>query len=62
MKLKVVLEPSEEGGYTVYVPSLYPGVSVKGILKRTPLTILKKQLSFTWNQLRTISSYLRILK
>jgi predicted RNase H-like HicB family nuclease len=24
MKLKVVLEPSEDGGYTVYVPSL-PG-------------------------------------
>ena len=24
MKLKVVLEPSDEGGYTVYVPSL-PG-------------------------------------
>ncbi|MBI5885498.1 MAG: type II toxin-antitoxin system HicB family antitoxin [Deltaproteobacteria bacterium] len=22
MKLKVVLEPSEEGGYTVYVPAL----------------------------------------
>ena len=22
MKLKVVLEPAEEGGYTVYVPSL----------------------------------------
>ena len=22
MKLKVVLEPSDEGGYTVYVPSL----------------------------------------
>ncbi|MCL1469188.1 type II toxin-antitoxin system HicB family antitoxin [Argonema antarcticum] len=22
MKIKVVLEPSEEGGYTVYVPSL----------------------------------------
>jgi len=22
MKLKIVLEPSEEGGFTVYVPSL----------------------------------------
>ena len=28
MKIKVVLEPSNEGGYTVYVPSL-PGASVK---------------------------------
>lgn len=29
MKLKVVLEPSEEGGYTVYAPSL-PGCVSEG--------------------------------
>jgi len=29
MKLRVVLEPSEEGGYTVYVPSL-PGCVSEG--------------------------------
>jgi len=29
MKLKVVLEPSDEGGYTVYVPSL-PGCVSEG--------------------------------
>ncbi len=29
MKFKVVLEPSEEGGYTVYVPSL-PGCISEG--------------------------------
>jgi predicted RNase H-like HicB family nuclease len=29
MKLKVVLEPSEEGGFTVYVPSL-PGCVSEG--------------------------------
>jgi predicted RNase H-like HicB family nuclease len=29
MKLNVVLEPSEEGGYTVYVPSL-PGCISEG--------------------------------
>ena len=29
MKLKVVLEPSEEGGYTVYVPAL-PGCISEG--------------------------------
>jgi len=29
MKVKVVLEPSEEGGYTVYVPSL-PGCISEG--------------------------------
>jgi predicted RNase H-like HicB family nuclease len=29
LKLKVVLEPSDEGGYTVYVPSL-PGCISEG--------------------------------
>ncbi|MBA3533179.1 MAG: type II toxin-antitoxin system HicB family antitoxin [Ardenticatenales bacterium] len=29
MKLQVVLEPSDEGGYTVYVPSL-PGCISEG--------------------------------
>jgi predicted RNase H-like HicB family nuclease len=29
MKIKVVLEPSEEGGYTAYVPSL-PGCISEG--------------------------------
>ncbi len=29
MKLKVVLEPSDQGGYTVYVPSL-PGCISEG--------------------------------
>ena len=29
MKLKIVLEPSDEGGYTVYVPSL-PGCVSEG--------------------------------
>ena len=29
MKIKVVLEPAEEGGYTVYVPSL-PGCISEG--------------------------------
>jgi predicted RNase H-like HicB family nuclease len=29
MKIKIVLEPSDEGGYTVYVPSL-PGCISEG--------------------------------
>jgi len=29
MKLKIILEPSDEGGYTVYVPSL-PGCISEG--------------------------------
>ena len=37
MKLKAVLEPSEEGGYTVYVPSL-PGCLSEGETKEEALT------------------------
>jgi hypothetical protein len=33
MNLKIVLEPAEEGGYTVYVPAL-PGCIVKVIQKK----------------------------
>jgi len=36
MKLKVVLEPSEEGGYTAYVPSL-PGCISEGDIAPNPL-------------------------
>lgn len=32
MKIKIVLEPSEDGGYTVYVPSL-PGCISEGETK-----------------------------
>ncbi len=32
MKLKVILEPSDEGGYTVYLPSL-PGCISEGTPK-----------------------------
>jgi predicted RNase H-like HicB family nuclease len=36
MKLKVVLEPQEEGGYTVYVPAL-PGCISQGETKKEAL-------------------------
>jgi predicted RNase H-like HicB family nuclease len=35
MKLKVVLEPSDEGGYTVYVPSLPGCISEGNTLEET---------------------------
>jgi hypothetical protein len=41
MKLKVVLEPSDEGGFTVYV---FLVVLVREIRKKKPLRILKKPL------------------
>ena len=41
MKLKVVLEPSDEGGYTVYVPSL-PGCISEGDTKEKALANIKE--------------------
>ena len=40
MKLKVVLELSNEGGYTVYVPSL-PGCISEGDTKEEALTNIR---------------------
>lgn len=43
MKLKVVLEPQEEGGYTVYVPSL-PGCITEGDTKEEALRNIKEAI------------------
>lgn len=43
MKLKIVLEPSEEGGYTVYVPSL-PGCISEGDSREEALTNIKENI------------------
>ena len=43
MKLKVVLEPREEGGYTVYVPSL-PGCISEGNTKKEALSNIKEAI------------------
>ena len=43
MKLKVVLEPSEEGGYTAYVPSL-PGCISEGDNKEEALRNIKEAI------------------
>jgi predicted RNase H-like HicB family nuclease len=41
--LKVVFEPSEEGGYTVYVPSL-PGCISEGDNKEEALTNIREAI------------------
>lgn len=41
MKLKIVLEPSEEGGYTAYVPSL-PGCISEGNTREEALANIKE--------------------
>ena len=43
MKLKIVFEPSDEGGYTVYVPSL-PGCISEGNSKEEALNNIKEAL------------------
>ena len=44
MKLKVVLEPSDEGGYTVYAPSL-PGCISEGDTKEEALANIKEAIA-----------------
>ena len=43
MRLKVVLEPSEEGGYMVYVPSL-PGCISEGETVEDALTNIREAI------------------
>ena len=43
MKLKIVLEPSEEGGFTVYVPSL-PGCISEGNTEEEAITNIKEAI------------------
>ena len=43
MKLKIVLEPSDEGGYTVFVPSL-PGCISEGDTREEALANIKEAI------------------
>jgi predicted RNase H-like HicB family nuclease len=43
MKLKIILEPSEEGGYTAFVPSL-PGCISEGDTKKEALKNIRKAI------------------
>jgi predicted RNase H-like HicB family nuclease len=43
MKLKIVLEPSDEGGYTVYAPSL-PGCISEGDNKEDAIANIKEAI------------------
>lgn len=43
MKLKIVLEPSEEGGFTAYVPSL-PGCISEGETKEETLENIREAI------------------
>ena len=43
MKLKIVLEPSDEGGFTVYVPSL-PGCISEGDTEEEAIDNIKEAI------------------
>ncbi|HET9918777.1 MAG TPA: type II toxin-antitoxin system HicB family antitoxin [Ktedonobacteraceae bacterium] len=43
MRLKVILEPSDEGGYTVYVPSL-PGCISEGETKQEAMANIREAI------------------
>ena len=43
MKLKVILEPSDDGGYTVYVPAL-PGCLSEGDTKEKALKNIREAI------------------
>ena len=43
MRIKVILEPSEEGGYTVVAPSL-PGCISEGDTKESALTNIREAI------------------
>ena len=49
MKLQVVLEPSEEGGYTVYVPSL-PGCVSEGDTEEEALVNIREAIELYLEQ------------
>ena len=48
MRMKVVLEPSDEGGYTVYAPAL-PGCISEGDTIDEALENIRRQLRYIWN-------------
>ena len=51
MKLKVVLEPSDEGGYTAYVPSL-PGCISEGDTRELAISNIKEAIELYLESLK----------
>ena len=49
MKIKIVLEPSHEGGYTVYVPSL-PGCISEGETKEEAIQNIQEAIELYLEQ------------
>ncbi len=56
MKLNVILEPSDEGGYTVYVPSL-PGCISEGDNIEDALNNIKEAIELYLESETTVEHY-----
>ena len=52
MKLRVVLEPSDEGGYTAHVPSL-PGCISEGDSREQAITNIREAIELYLEPLHT---------
>ena len=50
MKIKIILEPSEDGGYTVYVPSL-PGCISEGDTKEEAIKNIEEAINLLFTPL-----------
>lgn len=56
MRLRVVLEPSDEGGYTVYVPSL-PGCISEGESREDALRNIKEAIELYLEPVEDAAGY-----
>jgi len=57
MKLQIILEPSDEGGYTVYVPSL-PGCISEGETKKEALKNIQEAIELYLEPIEDDQSFL----
>ncbi len=56
MKLQIVLEPSEEGGFTIYVPSL-PGCISEGDTREEALKNIREAIELYLEPIEDDSSF-----
>ena len=57
MKLQIILEPSDEGGYTVHVPSL-PGCISEGETKKEALKNIQEAIELYLEPIEDDQSFL----
>jgi predicted RNase H-like HicB family nuclease len=60
MRLKVILEPSDEGGYTIYAPSL-PGCISEGETVEDALTSIREAIELYLEPVEDVDKFLELL-